>query len=243
VDGALVIAADVAVGELTAQAWGELCLVVQQRRRATPWAYVVHDGRCVVAVESPRPVSAKVGDLVDAPEHIARRVRRESGCDRAVVVERSALDRLVADTVPAVAGLVDLAGYWTGVGEAFWSADGVVTDPAPPHNPWPAVVAALRNRGDRLRALVALTAGDEVPLAVRMQIVDGVIVSVDAVSLTSRSALDDAAADSDLVAVAPWDEAMAALGAPDAYAAAADLLTRAHTRGLDDITPLLRAAG
>ena len=62
--GGPVIHPDLEFVDLEPQAWGELCHVVQRRRRETPWAYVLHDRGRVIATLPPRAAGLAPGDEV-----------------------------------------------------------------------------------------------------------------------------------------------------------------------------------
>ena len=122
---------------------------------------------------------------------------------------------MIRDAAAAARPEQPLSHYKQAVGRAYLGSAGVVTDPAPPHDPWPRVEAALRARGPRLRGLLALTAAERVVLPVLVDVTDGLVTGVRSPELATVAEADDVGAGLDLYARLDWEEAMAALGAPE----------------------------
>ena len=237
------IACDVVVGELDAEPWGELCATVLRRRRATPWAYVLHQAGRVVATVPPGAGGLQPGDVMQDPLEVAEEVRAATGRIRAVVIDRDALPDLVRQASGCATPGQPLPDLRARVAEAYWSSPGVVTAPAPRPAPWQAISEILRARGGRIDGLLALVDGPRVVLALEVQVLDGLMVAVRSRALEDVAAADAAGRCVDAYLRCSGTDALGVLGEPDAYRAAADLLdTDVTGHGLDGVTELLRSA-
>lgn len=237
------IACDVAVGELEAEPWGELCAAVLRRRCATPWAYVLHEAGRVVATVPPGAGGFAPGDELTDPPAAAEAVRAATGRIRAVVIDRDALPDLVREAIGLAAPGQPLPELRARVADAYWSSPGVATSPAPRPAPWRDLSETLRSRGGRLGGLLALVDGSRVVLALEAEVQDGLLVAVRSPSLGDVAAADAAGRRVEIYLRCSWAHALRVLDDPDAYRAAADLLDTAGTgHGLDGAADLLRRA-
>lgn len=235
------IAADVVVGELDAEPWGELCAAVLRRRRETPWAYVLHSSGRVVATVPQAAAGLNPGDPLQEPQSVAELVRAATGRVRAVVIDRDALPDLVRTATGLARRDQPLPELRAGIADAYWSSPGVVTSPAARTAPWQAMSDHLRSRGERLEGLIALVDGDRVVLALEVVVQEGLITSVRSRTLPDAAAADATGRSADVYLRCSWSAALRALAEPDAHDAAADLLdTGATGHGFDGAADLLR---
>jgi hypothetical protein len=130
-----VIRADVEFVDLDSAQWAVLNELVLEARRLRRWGYVMHaDG--YVLTRHPVEVAVAPGEPVGDLSRLARRLRAGGGFDRVVLIDRTRLPALARAGAELVEPDGDLTRYRERVDALYWSFPGVVTDPAPPANPW-----------------------------------------------------------------------------------------------------------
>jgi hypothetical protein len=220
-----VIRADLDFTDLDPVEWAVLNELVLEARRLRRWGYVLHaDGQ--VLSRHPSDVGVTPGEAVGHPAQLAQRLRAEGEFDRVVVIDRARLPALARAGAELVEPDGDLTRYRERVDGLYWSSPAVVTDPAPPANPWLEMRLCTEALGAGLVHVLVYDDGHGGCLrtALSLRVQDGSVTRI------SSPAGDDVP---DVVLAITGDQLVAALRSDDLVSQLLDGASRhPRTRGL-----------
>lgn len=223
--------------------------VYARARAAEAWVYVLHQAGRVVrvfaqpAVPNPERLPT-LGEGIEDPDDLARRIRRATQATRAVVIDHELLGDLVGAAAAQANPRSTLPSFRSAVARTFWTHPAVATDPAPARDRLGDLHTTFVARGPRVTALVSLTDAAGLVLAALVVFEHGLITSMRGIVADDpvEEGRRQAGGRLDITLQVEWDAFVAAVLAPDQLSAYARLIEQSQSTGLEDVRDIIRGS-